>query len=293
MFLHVSVILSTGGGVCSWGGVCSRGGACSWRVSAPGGCLRWGCLLRGGGGVSAPCFYYIVQCVHCQTSPGGGLVSQHALRQTPPGRDGYCCGRYASYWNAVWLYLIWQVISFCRWKRHWKERRWGCWKESGRTCWSKQKRWKERWWSYRREESSQEGLDATPAKTGVASVALFIVVTLTKMCSLPSSFLNVRHFRVHCSQSFPVIVTSWIELNLFQERILTKLPDSTISWKLSIAIKIHEQVDVFDITIKLNACILISISTCLWLKILIEREKTKNVRPCYKMKWCRLRCIIY
>ena len=32
----------------------------------------------------------------------GGLVSQHALRQIPlPGeREGYCCGRYASYWNA-------------------------------------------------------------------------------------------------------------------------------------------------------------------------------------------------
>ena len=31
---------------------------------------------------------------------GGGVVPQHALRQRPPGRDGYCCGRYASYWNA-------------------------------------------------------------------------------------------------------------------------------------------------------------------------------------------------
>ena len=29
---------------------------------------------------------------------GGGGVSQHALRQTPLA-DGYCCGRYASYWN--------------------------------------------------------------------------------------------------------------------------------------------------------------------------------------------------
>ena len=28
-----------------------------------------------------------------------GVVSQHALRQTPLA-DGYCCGRYASYWNA-------------------------------------------------------------------------------------------------------------------------------------------------------------------------------------------------
>ena len=33
--------------------------------------------------------------------PGGG-VSQHALKQTSPV-DGYCCGRYASYWNAFLL----------------------------------------------------------------------------------------------------------------------------------------------------------------------------------------------
>ena len=38
------------------------------------------------------------------SAPGGSApreVSQHVLRQTPPpGRDGYCCGRYASHWNA-------------------------------------------------------------------------------------------------------------------------------------------------------------------------------------------------
>ena len=57
-----------------------------------------------------------------------------------------------------------------------------------------------------------------------------------------------------------------------------KLLDPTVSWKLSIAIKVHEQVDVFDITIKLNACVLISVSTCVWLKILIEREKKERKR---------------
>ena len=31
-------------------------------------------------------------------TPRGDCVSQHGLRQTPP--DGYCCGRYVSYWNA-------------------------------------------------------------------------------------------------------------------------------------------------------------------------------------------------
>ena len=34
-------------------------------------------------------------------------VSQHALRQMPPSpADGYCCGRYASYWNAfLFIYI--------------------------------------------------------------------------------------------------------------------------------------------------------------------------------------------
>ena len=32
--------------------------------------------------------------------PGGADISQHALGKTPPPRDGYYCGRYASYWNA-------------------------------------------------------------------------------------------------------------------------------------------------------------------------------------------------
>ena len=40
-------------------------------------------------------------------TPGGSPgphsgVSQHALRQTPPA-DGYCCRRYASFWNAFLL----------------------------------------------------------------------------------------------------------------------------------------------------------------------------------------------
>ena len=52
----------------------------------------WGCLqAHTWGGISRP-------------TNGGCLqahnrgVSQHALRQTPP--NGYCCRRYASYWNA-------------------------------------------------------------------------------------------------------------------------------------------------------------------------------------------------
>ena len=107
-YVFTGVCLSTGGIACSWGGclvlgVSARGGACSRRclvlgcllpggawsqgvpgpggVSAPGGCLiLGGCLLPGGclvpGGVPGPGGGLLL----------GGLVSQHALRQTsPPG----------------------------------------------------------------------------------------------------------------------------------------------------------------------------------------------------------------
>ena len=88
MFLHVSVILLTGGGACSnfsgvsapifWGGVCSKfwGGACS-KFSGGGGIFSGGCLLQifGGG-------YFF----------GGCLLHIFGIRSP--------FGRYASYWNA-------------------------------------------------------------------------------------------------------------------------------------------------------------------------------------------------
>ena len=65
-------------------GVCSRG------VPALGGCLLWGVLIPGG----------------CMETP-------------LPKADGYCCGRYASYWNAFWF--LYQHITVyqirCKLKR--------------------------------------------------------------------------------------------------------------------------------------------------------------------------------
>ena len=98
-------------GVCSWRGVCS-GGVCSWRVClvpgmggegvvqggvwSQGGCLLRGSLLLGDlvpGGVSAlggcvcsrgrGCLLWGGVCSG-RSGPGGVVVSQHALRQTPP-----------------------------------------------------------------------------------------------------------------------------------------------------------------------------------------------------------------
>ena len=39
-----------------------------------------------------------------------GCVSQHALRHTPLA-DGYCCGRYASYWNAFLFRIFFQRMN--------------------------------------------------------------------------------------------------------------------------------------------------------------------------------------
>ena len=69
------------GGVCSWGCICSRGSA-PRGVSAPGGCLLWG-VYSHGGVCSRGCLLLGV------SAPGGclllgGVVSQHALRKTPP-----------------------------------------------------------------------------------------------------------------------------------------------------------------------------------------------------------------
>ena len=63
----------------SWGGS-------AWGVPAPGRCLvlGWGCLVLG----------------------GGCLLRGGCLVEIPP--DSYCCGRYASYWNA---FLYGKVLS--------------------------------------------------------------------------------------------------------------------------------------------------------------------------------------
>ena len=91
--------------VCPQRGVSAPGGrgVCSWGVSAPGG-------MPGPRGVSAPGVSVPGGgCLLWGGVPGPGkrgvVVSQHALRQTP-GRDGHCCGRYASYWNAFLFCVV-------------------------------------------------------------------------------------------------------------------------------------------------------------------------------------------
>ena len=110
MFLHVSVILLTGGGACSKfsGGVPApnfRGGACS-KFSGGGACSKFsggacskfsggGCLLQIFGGVPAPNFWGGA----CSKISGGGLIFR--IRST--------FGRYASYWNAFLLHGVFML----------------------------------------------------------------------------------------------------------------------------------------------------------------------------------------
>ena len=108
-YVFTPVILFTGGGggfvcaipACIAGGIPAclaaglQGGACSRGGPAQGGSAPGGCLLRGGGG-------------------GVGL-----WRPSPPKADGYCCGRYASYWN-VFLFILnllkmhWQILEIVK-----------------------------------------------------------------------------------------------------------------------------------------------------------------------------------
>ena len=83
--MFTGVCLSTEGGAWSGGsGLLWGGGAYSRGVPGPGGgCLVWEGLLPGGA---------------CSQWGGEGVC----LVGTP--RDGYCCGRYASYWNAFLLH---------------------------------------------------------------------------------------------------------------------------------------------------------------------------------------------
>ena len=91
-------------------GVCLSTGRQGWGVSS-----QWGLLPGGGGawsgGVHGPrgcmvpgvCAWSRGWVLGCQGvvgvhGPGGGAWSQGGARWRPP--NGYCCGRYASYWNA-------------------------------------------------------------------------------------------------------------------------------------------------------------------------------------------------
>ena len=112
MFLHVCVILFTGGAIpaCIAGGIpaCLAAGLQGGAISA---CIAGGipaCLAAGLRGVPA---------LGGACSQGGLLRGGSAPGEVLGGdhtRHGYCCGQYASYWNAFLLLmalLCWQNCS--------------------------------------------------------------------------------------------------------------------------------------------------------------------------------------
>ena len=79
------------GRVCSRGEVCSGVGSAHRGVPAPGGSALGG-LLRGVGLLQGGA------CSQGIPAPGGGICSREWVWRPPQKADGYCCGRYASYW---------------------------------------------------------------------------------------------------------------------------------------------------------------------------------------------------
>ena len=70
------------------------------------GCLLWGCLLWGVPALGGACSG---EGACSKGVPAlGGACSRGC--GDPPTNDGYCCGRYASYWNA---FLFHKVFSLC------------------------------------------------------------------------------------------------------------------------------------------------------------------------------------
>ena len=99
MFLHLSVSHSVRGLVSALGGVCS------WGVAASGGCMLLGDVSSQGVPASGVGGYLPPggACSRGVSAPGvgGGLWR-------PLHRDGYCYGRFASYWNTFLF-----PLSFC------------------------------------------------------------------------------------------------------------------------------------------------------------------------------------
>ena len=79
-------------------------------VCPQGGCLVWGVCSQGGGAWSGG--------VCSLGVPGhGGLGIPACTEAAPPRKDGYCCGWYASYWNAFLFGIMFAPNGMKNWTK--------------------------------------------------------------------------------------------------------------------------------------------------------------------------------
>ena len=128
MFLQVSVCPQGGVVHGPGGGVVVRvhgprgvhghgGGVCAWSWGVPGavggGVCAWSC-----GGVPHPRGVCVWSRGVCAWFWGGVGIPACTEAAPLPGRDGYCCGRYASYWNAFLFDLLYKLLIGWQTSRH-------------------------------------------------------------------------------------------------------------------------------------------------------------------------------
>ena len=113
-----------GGGVPGPGKVCSQEGAWSRGVPGPGrGVCSGGCMVPGGtwsGGGLVPggawsrggawSGGWVVAWSQGGAPGRGGAIPASTEADPLPGRDGYCCRRYASYWNAFFFHINFKFL---------------------------------------------------------------------------------------------------------------------------------------------------------------------------------------
>ena len=100
VFTGVCDSVHRGGAGGAWSQGAAPGGECLVLVGVCSGrriAWSWGCLVRGGAWSRGMCLVL------------GGVCSRVVPGGDPP--ESYCCGRYASYWNAFLLFHIFLILE--------------------------------------------------------------------------------------------------------------------------------------------------------------------------------------
>ena len=103
-YVFTRVCLSTGGRGAWPRGVPAPGGVCSGGMPGPGGPAP-------GGGPRGSALADSGLCHYALSPPAPGGAWSWGVCRTPSPRDGYCCGRYTSYWNALLIPIVLDPFS--------------------------------------------------------------------------------------------------------------------------------------------------------------------------------------